>query len=72
MPLKMALSFLSLFNLSNAVMKITEPAQNAGDKMLKNKDSIHAEMLQQFQICHFKRKSKISFLVLPQKDISDI
>lgn len=53
-------------------MKITEPAQNAGDKMLKNKDSVHAEMLQQFQICHFKRKSKISFLVLPQKDISDI
>lgn len=48
-----------------AVMKITEKVQNAGDKMLKNKDSVHTEKLQYFQICHFKR-SKISFLVLPQ------
>jgi len=46
MPLKMALGFLSLFNPSYAVMKITEAAQNTGDKMLKNKDSVHKEMLQ--------------------------
>lgn len=54
------------FNLSYAVMIKTEQAQNAGDKMLKNKDSVHIEKLQYFQICHFKKRSKISFLVLPQ------
>lgn len=42
----MAFSFLSLFNLSYAVMRITEPAQNSGNKMLKNKDSVHTEVLQ--------------------------
>lgn len=42
----MALGFLSPFTLSYALMKITEPAQNAGDKMLGNKDSAHTEMLQ--------------------------
>lgn len=46
MPQKAALSFLTLFNLSYAAMKITELAQNAGDQMLKNKDSVHIEMLQ--------------------------
>lgn len=46
MPLKMAVSFL--FNLTYAVMKITEPAQNAGNKMLKNKDSGHTGKLQYF------------------------
>lgn len=53
------------FQSEFAVTKITDQVQNARDKMLKNKDSVHAEKLQYFQICHFKR-SKISFLVLPQ------